>query len=277
MLNYKIRLFQLALLGDFSLQLKTTHGSQFQLLNTLVINPNIPFKFPKKKKTNNSFIQKGLLLGWSIISQYSKWSIGNGKSINFWIDPWITTTSTPLTNLIQGPLNKFDHLLRVDSLIQNQRWNLSQISYSLPNSLKEIINDTIIPTTLHISSLPDSIFQTMSPNVQFTTSSCYQALILSKTNLELNINWLWLKLKFLKRSSFSFGFVDMIKSRTTPFFTKEVWTSLHIATTVMKSLKILIIFLDTVPQSNQSIPLSLKLCHQHFFPSYQITLHFKHG
>lgn len=105
-------------------------------------------------KSGNSFIYKGLLLGWTIVTRFSKWIVGNEKLIGFWLDPWASTINTPLTNLIKGPLNKNDHLLTLDYFIQNKHWNLSQLSFHLLNNLQKIITNTIIPTMPNATVTP---------------------------------------------------------------------------------------------------------------------------
>lgn len=142
------------------------------------------------------------MLGWTIVTRFSKWIVGNEKLIRFWLDPWASTINTPITNLIQGPSNKNDHLLTLYSFIQNKHWNLSQLSFHLPNNLQKIITNTIIPTTPNTTTLTDSIFWTMSSNGNFTTPSCYNSLNSTMDNSDINLNWLW-QIQAQKSHSFS--------------------------------------------------------------------------
>lgn len=91
----------------------------------IILNPNTPWKnilvskYLKQttinpfiiphKKTNSSFIWKWLLSWWNIIFMFCKWSIGDGKIVRFWSDPWASSWNVPLNNLLHGPFSTKDY------------------------------------------------------------------------------------------------------------------------------------------------------------------------
>lgn len=78
---------------------------------------------------NNSFIWKGLLLSWNIITKFLKWALGDGKLARFWLDLWASSLTTPLASLIHSPFVSNDLSLTIKSVLHNGCWNLSSLSY----------------------------------------------------------------------------------------------------------------------------------------------------
>lgn len=91
-----------------------------------------PFTVPHHRKSD-SFIWKNILVGWYICTKLTRWMVGDGTSIRFWLDPWITSLSQPLIETLQGPFNQNDHKLMVSSIITNGSYNLAAIPYPFAN------------------------------------------------------------------------------------------------------------------------------------------------
>lgn len=56
-----------------------------------------PFTIPTAN-SKNSHIRKSLLVGWTTISHFIKWTIENGSKVRFWLDFWVNDTNLPLIN-----------------------------------------------------------------------------------------------------------------------------------------------------------------------------------
>lgn len=151
-----------------------------------------PFTLPHHRKSD-SFIWKNILVGWSICTKLTRWMVGDGTSIRFWLDPWITSLSQPLIETLQGPFNQNDHKLMVSSIITNDSYNLAAIPYPLPTTISAKIRDTPLSSRLNLLAYPDTIYWTASTNSNFSTSFCYKALLnIPNTKGENpNLNWIW--------------------------------------------------------------------------------------
>lgn len=71
------------------------------------------------KKPQHSFIWKGIIAEWSILSNYSKWAIGKGNNVRFWSDTWASSWTSRSINSLLVPLPwKTIILLLATSLIR---------------------------------------------------------------------------------------------------------------------------------------------------------------
>lgn len=128
-------------------------------------------------KQKSSFIWKNLLLGQKTFLYYTKWAIGDGSLIRFWLDPWINTLPKPLAYYLEGPLNKNDLNLTLKEVRSNNTWYFTNLSYPIPTVIQGKITDTLIPQyIIH----QDTLCWGITTNVVFSVSSCYHALTLTR-------------------------------------------------------------------------------------------------
>lgn len=151
-----------------------------------------PFTVPHHRKSD-SFIWKNILVGWYICTKLTRWMVGDGTSIRFWLDPWITSLSQPLIETLQGPFNQNDHKLMVSSIITNGSYNLAAIPYPLPTTISAKIRDTPLSSRQNPLAYPYTIYWTASTDSNFSTSFCYKALlnIPNAKGENPNLNWIW--------------------------------------------------------------------------------------
>lgn len=70
-----------------------------------------------------------------------KWTVNNGKSINFWKDFWLPCGA--IRKLIAGPLTWVEEQLIVQQCVDPRlEWNAHRISFKLPNQVTSLIKAT---------------------------------------------------------------------------------------------------------------------------------------
>lgn len=66
------------------------------------------------------------------------WAVGDGAKVSFWLDPWLGLNS--IISDISGPLYLNEDKITVKNLIDDTgKWNFDQITFHLPDTLKEKI------------------------------------------------------------------------------------------------------------------------------------------
>lgn len=140
------------------------------------------------KKPQHSFIWKGIIAEWSILSNYSKWAIGKGNNVRFWSDTWASSLNKTINQLLAGPFTLKDNHITISHFLNKGIWDFSELPYPLPIDLEGIIRDTITPTTPIASINNDTAFWTITPNGVFSTASCYNALLNVNSNADINLN-----------------------------------------------------------------------------------------
>lgn len=147
------------------------------------VNPFIILKY----NCRSFHIWRNLLIGWLIVTKFSKWVLGDGKTVKFWSDPWASSLTTPLFFFLHGPFRPSYLSLKVSDILNHGNWNIDTIAYPLTHNLARIIQDTSTPTTNSFSLL-DTIFWTISSNGNFATASCYNALLQSNKDHPQDVN-----------------------------------------------------------------------------------------
>ena len=117
----------------------------------------------------------------------TRWLIRNGESINFWQDNW--TGHGLLRSLDQGLFHVRDLSFKVkDAWDPHGNWNLTTLSFDLPNHVCDIIQAT--PKLFH-SSLDDLPSWNSLPNGSFDVRSAY-LLASNSTSTPTPHTWKWL-------------------------------------------------------------------------------------
>ena len=117
-----------------------THQGFTCVIGKPIIRNTISYKYPP-----NAYYLKRLSSMWSslcmaktISDKGTRWLIRNGASIKFWHDNW--TSSIPLRNTNQGPLNRNENALTIREVWDHDRnWSLDKLSFVLPRSVLDTI------------------------------------------------------------------------------------------------------------------------------------------
>ena len=114
-----------------------------------------------------------------------KWTIFNGRSVNFWNDFWLPLG--PIRSLIEGPLSCQEAALIVWDV---KELGVANLSLQLPNFIIQAISATPFANN---AELQDSSVWVFSKNGDFSLSAAY---ILAKGLNPLNlctspISWIW--------------------------------------------------------------------------------------
>lgn len=103
----------------------------------------------------------------------SNWELGNEKHISVWKDTW-SSFKKPLLNLIHTPLNLGEENLTIDSLINNEKCDVSFIGYDLP---KDIADTFLVTLILEKSTLRDKYRCFLTPEGRFSTGLTYHHIL----------------------------------------------------------------------------------------------------
>ena len=141
-------------------------------------NRVIPFKHGSK-------IWKSIGMGWDLLNDNKVWVIGNGSQISVWEDNWLGIGS--IRSLIEGPLTHSEQNITLRDLGESGRWNLSLISYSLPDFISHRILEFPLTLDCEKSDHPVSSFV---DNGKFSMTKAYATLTLPRKPL-VDLEWLW--------------------------------------------------------------------------------------
>lgn len=81
-------------------------------------------------------------MGFPIFSKGISWNVGNGTTLNFWIDKWIRECSP--RELIEWPINKMESNMIMADMLQGNEWNWNALSFELPTNILDKIKATPI-------------------------------------------------------------------------------------------------------------------------------------
>jgi hypothetical protein len=132
----------------------------------------------------SSFIWYGILAHLSTGREHTKWIIGSGDSISFWLDVWLEDS---LVNLLQIPSHSY-HLLneRLSTFIVNGKWRIpSSIAHRDATVLSKI-HQTIIPR----SQLEDKLVWRSSVDGNHSAKQAYFHLFPLQAQIGWTI-WIW--------------------------------------------------------------------------------------
>ena len=125
----------------------------------------VPF-LKKERKDGDSWIWKGILNTRTILAGNTYLSIGNGRSINFWEDPWVPYGNQLCPTPSGMPRHNF---LRVSDFIENGKWNV----YKLNQSFHAADVHNIIRIRIPRIEVEDKWKWRASKKEIFTTKSAY--------------------------------------------------------------------------------------------------------
>lgn len=148
--------------------------SKYVLENTV-----IPFK-------NGSKIWKSIGIGWPLLNENKVWAIGNGKHISFWFDNWLSIGC--LRSLIHGPLRKEEQHITLENVGINGSWDLSHISYHLPDFISVRIFE--LPPPSQTNDKNDHPLSSFVDNDKFSMNSAYNALTFPRKEV-VDLDWIW--------------------------------------------------------------------------------------
>ena len=148
------------------------------------------------RKKNCLSIWAACRKGGPVFLQGLKWTIYNGRSMNFWSDFWLPLG--PIRRLIEGPLSFQEDALTVWDV---KELGVANLSLQLPNFIIQAISTTPFANNVE---LQDSSIWAFSKNGDFSLSAAY---VMAKGLTPLNlctspISWIW-KIKLSPRIIFS--------------------------------------------------------------------------
>lgn len=108
-------------------------------------------------------IEKGLL-----------WRIGNGKTVQFWVDKWLPEGPLSCNSLVTIPPS-VDLNQKVEDFVIADRWDLQSLNSLLPPGIVDSIK--VIP----LSHREDKLIWGPSSDGRFSVKSTYELLIQSKS------------------------------------------------------------------------------------------------
>lgn len=142
-------------------------------------NRVIPFK-------NSSKIWKSIGIGWPLLNENKVWVIGNGNQISLWEDNCLGIGS--LRSLIHGPLMQGEQNLTLRDVGVNGSWDLSHLSFPLPDFISFRILDLPVPT--QACDHHDHPLSSFVLDDKFSMTSAYVALTLPRKS-SVDLEWLW--------------------------------------------------------------------------------------
>lgn len=77
-------------------------------------------------KASDSYIWKALTACWDIIKGEVIWAVGDGNTINFWLDKWIDKTRS-LCDIVNNVPTKMLHLRVTDYVDENMAWKVETL------------------------------------------------------------------------------------------------------------------------------------------------------
>jgi hypothetical protein len=117
----------------------------------------------------DSPLWKALTCIWEQFQNHIVWQLGNGNSINFWMDKWTPSGSSLLLNATNNIVDIT--LLIKDVLIVKGQWDLNFLNTHLdPNTVSQIIT---IPTPMWVDG-SDTIGWRGTNTRHFTVQSAYE-------------------------------------------------------------------------------------------------------
>lgn len=142
-----------------------------------------------KKKNSASHIWREFFKCKDILSQNTKWVVGDGRTISIWNDIWCGKYKiSDLTNLSSASIAN----MKVKDIISaNNLWDTTVIDHIIPPHCKMDIMNTPLPVC---STLEDSPSWMGTSSGKFSIKSCYDIIVNGDEPDEENWLWLW-KLK----------------------------------------------------------------------------------
>lgn len=98
--------------------------------------------------------------------------MGNGTTLNFWIDKWMRERSS---REIEGPINKMESNMTEAYMLQGNEWNWNALSFELLGSILDRIKAT--PIQMYGDN-KDTLSWSLSEDGEFSSASVYLLAIL---------------------------------------------------------------------------------------------------
>lgn len=114
-----------------------------------------------------SIIWNGIREAMPLISSHSRWLIGSGSKVNFWLDRWL---ERPICSKDHASASSLSGL--VSDIIKDSHWHIPDIlRQKMPTVIPQIEN-----TSLPRSPTDDKLIWTCTADGSFTVSSAYNML-----------------------------------------------------------------------------------------------------
>lgn len=118
-----------------------------------------------------SIIWNGIREAMPLISSHSRWLIGSGSKVNFWLDRWL---ERPICSKDHASASSLSGL--VSDIIKDSHWHIPDIlRQKMPTVIPQIEN-----TSLPRSPTDDKLIWTCTADGSFTVSSAYNMLCTSR-------------------------------------------------------------------------------------------------
>lgn len=137
------------------------------------------------KLKNGSVVWKSIGQGWDLLKENSSWNLGDGRSIDFWHDDWLSIG--PLRDWVQGPLTPEEDSRKVNSVVDLGNWDLSSLSIPLPSSLTNRIL-TMIPPPQDVAA--DLLIPKFVDHKGFRLQKAYRAQLMYSPS-HPDLSWIW--------------------------------------------------------------------------------------
>ncbi len=118
-----------------------------------------------------------------------KWVVGDGKTINFWQDRWLT--DIPLIESVADKDSIDKSLLVCDLINSNKDWDRPKIFQLLIGKLRRRTIRTILEYNIPTNDFQDRMYWKESNNGWFSTKSSVQLLHKNKGHKPSELKWIW--------------------------------------------------------------------------------------
>ncbi|OIS98531.1 putative ribonuclease h protein, partial [Nicotiana attenuata] len=184
-------------------------------------------KYDRKTDYNNrptpnplsSHIWKNIYKGNKICQKGNKWIIGNGENIYLWNSRWINHGNT-LRDSIHGPFQRGEEDMKVKSIIQDGYFNLTKLSFELPEDITLKIHSTYIQQS---QSSRDKISWNSPGYSSFSIKESYDLITHQDTQIEennLDYKWIW-KSNTLNKLKYFMWLLTLNRLPTATFLAKR--------------------------------------------------------
>nr|GMC91161.1 LINE-type retrotransposon LIb DNA [Ipomoea batatas] len=113
---------------------------------------------------------RGILRGCSIVEAGATWKVGNGHSLNFWSDWWVT--DKPLGLLMDVDISEdMAHAKASDLILNNNNWDINRLQDLLPCEVVNKIRANPIPTE---PNARDCLHWPLAPSGKFSVQATFQ-------------------------------------------------------------------------------------------------------
>lgn len=140
-------------------------------------------------KRQGSNLWRGICKNWKLVEENLAWRVGNGKSVNFWTDPWVPKVGR-LMDISNMHIDQNEASKTVNKFVTpSGQWNLNLLTQCVPQQILDRIKLIIPP---HASYMEDSLAWNGSADGTFSTGQAYLHLLKNQSLQESEVfSYIW--------------------------------------------------------------------------------------